>query len=108
MDKRFTALQPLITTDQNVTPALGISTDFRDNALVSTPSASAISSALYDSAIYDTDVYAVEGRTSADWTTVSGIGQCAALHFRASTNATGTITIQLNGFHIVYEPGEFY
>lgn len=108
VDKRFTAIQPLITTDQNVTPALGISTDFRDNAIVSTPSASAVSSALYDSAIYDTDVYAVEGRTSADWTTVSGIGQCAALHFRASTSATGSILIKLNGFHIVYEPGEFY
>ncbi len=108
VDKRFTALQPLITTDQNVTPALGISTDFRDNATVSTPSASSVSSALYDSAIYDTDVYAVEGRTSADWTTVSGIGQCAALHFRASTSSTGSVTIKLNGFHIVYEPGEFY
>ncbi len=108
VDKRFTAIQPLITTDQNVTPALGISTDFRDNASVSTPSASAVSSALYDSATYDTDVYAVEGRTSADWTTVAGIGQCAALHFRASTMASGDVTIRLNGFHIVYEPGEFY
>lgn len=108
VDKRFTALQPLITTDQNVTPALGISTDFRDNASVSTPSASSTSSALYDSAIYNTDVYAVEGRTSADWTTVAGIGQCAALHFRASTSASGAITIRLNGFHIVYEGGEFY
>ena len=108
IDKRFTALQPLITTDQNVTPALGISTDFRDNANVSTPSASSTASALYDSAIYDTDVYAVEGRTSADWTTVAGIGQCASLHFRASTSATGAVTIKLNGFHVVYEPGEFY
>lgn len=108
VDKRFTALQPLITTDQTVTPALGISTDFRDNASVSTPSASSVASALYDSAIYDTDVYAVEGRTSADWTTVAGIGQCAALHFRASTSATGSTTIRLNGFHITYEPGEYY
>ena len=108
IDKRFTALQPLITTDQSVTPALGISTDFRDNASVSTPSASSTASALYDSAIYDTDVYAVEGRTSADWTTVSGFGQSASLHFRASASASGGVTIKLNGFHIVYETGEFY
>ncbi len=108
IDKRFTALQPLITTDQNVTPALGISTDFRDNVSVSTPSASSVSSALYDSAIYDTDIYAVEGRTSADWTTVAGIGQCASTHFRASTSASGAVTIRLNGFHITFELGEFY
>lgn len=108
IDKRFTAIQPLITTDQEVTPSLGISTDFRDNASISTPSSSSTSSALYDSAIYDTDMYAVEGRTSADWTTVSGIGQTASLHFRAVTSAAGNITIRLNGFHITYEQGEFY
>jgi hypothetical protein len=108
INKRFTAIQPLITTDQDVTPAIGLSTDFRDNAVVSTPSAIATSSALYDSAIYDTDIYAVEGRTSADWTTVAGIGQCASLHFRAVTSVSSYITIKLNGFHVVYETGEFY
>ena len=107
-DKRFTALQPLITTDQTVTPAIGISTDYRDNAIVSTPSASSTASALYDSAIYDTDVYAVESRSSSDWTTISGVGQCAAIHFRATSSSASTIIIQLNGFNITFEPGEFY
>lgn len=106
--KRFVAIQPQITTDQDVTPALGISTDFRDNASVSTPSATSQASALYDSAIYDTDVYAVEGRTSADWTTVSGIGQCSSTHFRASTSSTSSVTIQFNGYNIIYEPGEIF
>lgn len=106
--KRFTAMQPLITTDQSVTPALGISTDYRDNATISTPSASSAASALYDAAIYNTDVYAVESRSSADWTTISGVGKCASTHFRASTNAAGAIVIQLNGFNYTYEQGEFY
>lgn len=106
--KRFTAIQPLITTDQTVTPAMGISTDFRDNATISTPSATSTSSAMYDSALYDTDVYAVEDRTSADWTTVSGIGQCASVHFRATTSASGSVVIRFNGYNITYERGEFY
>jgi hypothetical protein len=106
--KRFTAIQPLITTDQDVTPAIGLSTDFRDNAVVSTPSALATSSALYDSALYDTDVYAIEGRTSADWTTVAGFGQCGSVHFRSGTEVEGSTSIRLNGFHITYETGEFY
>lgn len=108
VSKRFTAVQPLITTDQTVVPQLGISTDFKDNATISTPSASTTASALYDSAIWDTDVYAVEGRSSADWTTAAGVGQCASLHFRQSTSATGAITVKFNGYNITYERGEFY
>ena len=106
--KRFVALQPLITTDQDITPSVGISTDFRDNASVSTPSSSTTNSALYDSAIWDTDVYAAEARSSSDWTSISGIGDCAAVHFRCSTNSTGSQTVKVNGFHIIYETGEFF
>lgn len=107
-DKRLTGLQPLITTDQTIVPQFGFSTDFKDNATISTPSAVSTNSALYDSAVWDTDVYAVEGRSSADWTTASGIGQCASLHFRQSTSSTGSITVQFNGFNVAYEVGEFY
>jgi hypothetical protein len=106
--KRFTAVQPNITTDQSLVPQFGLSTDFRDNAIISSPTAAIGNSALYDSAIWDTDGYAVEGRSSADWTTVQGIGQCASLHFRQSTSSTGNVTVQFNGFNVTYEVGEFY
>lgn len=106
--KRLVEMQPLITTDSDVVPSLGISTDYRDNATIGTPTAASTSSALYDSALYDTDLYASEGRASADWTTVSGLGQCASVHFRTSTSSTGQVIVQLNGFNIVYERGEFF
>jgi hypothetical protein len=105
--KQFGELQPLITTDSDVTPSLGVSTDYRDNATIGTPTAAVIASALYDGAIYDTDVYATEGRSSADWTTISGIGQCASVHFRTSTNSTGAVVVQINGFNITFQRGEF-
>lgn len=106
--KRFTAIQPLLTTSQNISPGIGISTDFKDNATVGTPTAAASGDSLYDSALYDTGTYAEEAATSADWQSVFGIGQCASLHFTQSTSSTSAVTAQLNGANITFEAGEFY
>lgn len=125
--KQWKMMQPLITTDSDSRPAVGISTDFKDNASLGTPSASATISALYDTAVYDTDVYAVEGRTVAEWTSISGLGQCASIHFRAQTGSavgvtvwgddwgddwstaiSGEVVMRLNGFNIIYEGGGFF
>jgi hypothetical protein len=125
--KQWKMLQPLITTDSDSRPAVGISTDFKDNASLGTPSSSTTASALYDTAIYDTDVYAVEGRTVADWTSISGLGQCASIHFRARTGSTtgvtvwgddwgedwsitisGDVVMRLNGFNVIHENGGFF
>ncbi len=103
--KNWTMLQPLLTADSDGRPALGMSTDFKDNAILGTPIVSSIPSAVYDTAIYDTDVYAIEDRTVADWTTISGIGQCASVHFRSSTNTTGDSVMRLNGFNVLMERG---
>lgn len=123
--KQWKMLQPLLTTDSSSRPAVGVSTDFRDNATLGTPTAGQSISAVYDTAIYNTDIYAVEGRTVADWTVVSGVGQCAAVHFRAQTGASaasvwgvsdwgqdpwsaslsGDVVMRLNGFNVVYERG---
>ncbi len=101
--KKWAALRALLTTDSNSRPSLGISTDFKDNAVLGTPSAGILASALYDSAIYDTDVYAIESRSITDWTSISGIGQAASVHFRASTMAAGEVQISVNGFDIIYQ-----
>lgn len=126
--KQWKLLQPLLTTDSDARPAIGISTDFRDNASLGTPTSSQTLSALYDTAIWDSDVYAIEGRTVADWTSVAGTGQCASIHFRARTgqetgvsiwgvsdwgvdqwsmSITGEITMRLNGFNVIHERGGF-
>lgn len=126
--KQYNAIQPLITTDSSSRPALGVSTDFRDNATLGTPVSAAITSALYDTAIYDTDTYPVESRNISDWTSIGGIGQNASIHFRArigtesglslwgisdwgedswSTTLSGEVVMKLNGFNIIYERGEF-
>lgn len=101
--KMWGMLQPLITTDSDTRPAVGISTDFKDNATLGTPTASVLEAALYDVALYDVDVYAIEGRTVADWTGISGVGQCAAIHFRAQTASETEVAMQLNGFNVTYQ-----
>jgi hypothetical protein len=122
--KQWKMLQPLLTTDSDARPSVGLSTDFKDNVVLGTPSAAAVSAALYETAAWDAAVYPVESRTIADWTTVSGIGQRASIHFRAQTGMTlaawgsgrwgsgqwasqpsGDVTMRLNGFHVLYEPG---
>ena len=126
--KQAKMIQPLLTTDSSVSPSIGISTDFRDNAVLGTPSSASTPAALYDSAVYDVDIYPVESRNVSDWTTVSGVGQALSVHFRARTgplynsavwgvsdwgsdawsaSTSGDVTMQLNGFNLIYEMGEF-
>jgi hypothetical protein len=126
--KQWKLLQPLLTTDSDSRPSVGISTDFKDNASLGTPSSSQTISALYDVAIYDVDVYAVENRTVSDWTSGAGVGQCAAIHFRARTgresgvsiwgvsdwgtdqwsySISGDVVMRLNGFNVIHENGGF-
>lgn len=124
--KQWKMLQSLVTTDSDSRPSVGLSTDFKDNATVGTPSAASTVSALYETAVWDTDVYAVENRTTADWTSVAGLGQCASIHFRAQTGPattpalwgeaqwgsdlwgtapSGDIVMRINGFNVLFERG---
>jgi hypothetical protein len=103
--KQWNMMQPILTTDTDGRPAVGISTDFKDNAELGTPTVSTLASAMYDEAIWDTDVYAIEGRTVSDWTTISGIGMCASIHFRSTTSTAGETVVRLNGFNVLYEQG---
>lgn len=121
--KQFKLLRAIMTTDSSIRPALGISTDFRDNAILNTPSAGETASVLFDQAIFDQDVFPVEGRTVSDWASVEGEGYCGSIHFRARTGASsvslwgisdwgsdpwsapisGDVELTLNGFDMLYE-----
>lgn len=103
--KQWKMIQPFVTTDQQSQLSIGLSTDFKDNATLGTPSTVSSNAALYDTAIYDTDTYAVESRTLTDWSSLSGVGVCASVHFRAIVDAAGDVTLRLNGFNVIYEKG---
>jgi hypothetical protein len=104
--KNFKMLRPLLTTDTDTRPSVGISTDFKDNVVIGTPTAATGISALFDVAIFDTDVFAPDVRSVGDWTTVTGTGYCAAVHFRfRSAPTTGQLITRWNGANILFEPG---
>lgn len=103
--KLFLMLQPLLTIASESRPAVGISTDFKDNASLGTPSAATVAGALYDSAVYDSAFYPAENQAVTDWTTVAGTGHCASVHFRASKNTSTDADIQINGFNAIYQRG---
>lgn len=126
--KDFKLIQPLLTTDSDVAPAIGLSTDFKDNAVLAVPASAHIGVALFDSAVFDVDVFPVESRNTADWAAAPGQGHCASVHFRARTGGEtnlslwgvakwgqsvwsgqipSDVVIRLNGFNLIHERGGF-
>jgi hypothetical protein len=128
--KRWTMIQPLVTTDSTfAVPSVGVSTDFKDNATLTTPAPANVPAARFDEAIWDQDVFPAESRAVADWLSISGIGQCASIHFRARTGSEDGVSFwgfdewgeavwsgdvsqdvveRVNGFNLVYERGAFF
>lgn len=106
--KRFTMLQPVLTSDGSVVPGTGINVDFGQNATISTPQAATGLGPLWDSAIWDTAVWPTENTNQADWITISGLGHCASVVTNVTTASSGSdsgVTLQLNAWNIMYERG---
>lgn len=103
--KQWKGVQPIISSGSTLQAAIGLSTDFKDNAALGTPGVAQTDQALYDSAIYDTDVYAAESVTVAEWESISGEGYCASIHFRAQKQSEGELIMAINGFNVIYEKG---
>ena len=130
MQKRWTMCRPLLTTDQQVTPGLAFNVDFQNNAPVTTPTTVAQPGALWDQAKWDQGLWASGIISSSNWTSVSGIGYCASIRMVVNVEGPGdtggalwgyalwgestwsqqdtaAITLQVNGFDLLYEKGGF-
>lgn len=106
--KKWNMIRPILTTDGQINPGVGLNIDFGQGAPITIPSAPASFAATWDNAIWDTSTWPNVGGTAANWTTVSGIGQCASILSQATSNKTGNangVTLQLNGWDIIAEPG---
>lgn len=126
--KRWTMIQPLITTDGAVVPSIGLDTDFRDGGALSFATTVPVSSSLWNQMIWNLDPWGQQENTLIDWLSVSGLGQNAAINLRVDIQgeqsaslwdvalfdeavfepeATNPITLQVNGFNLTLEQGEF-
>jgi hypothetical protein len=122
-------LQPLVTTDSDGRPSVGLSTDFKDNATLGTPGGIALAGARWDQSIWDQASFGTLEINTADWTVAPGLGRCASVHFRIVTGddpaesaqwgvgewgaaswgvaATNDVIVRVNAFNTTYETGSF-
>jgi hypothetical protein len=126
-EKRMTMIQPLLTTEGNISPTLGVDTDFgtstATNLLTITQSG-----ALWDVAIWDSSLWPTGATIYAKWLTVLAVGHCFAARINTSLPVTGVgtslfdtalfdiatfdgatngtaITLQVNAFNSILETG---
>ena len=103
--KRFTMAQSLVRTQGTSRPRVGVSVDFVETQVLSTPSAAFAAQALYGTAVYGVDVYGSTDVFAADWTSTPGLGRFASVKFQATANATAEVVMQVNGFVVLSEVG---
>jgi len=131
--KRWTAMQPLVIASRSNYPALGISVDFQSVASLSTVSVQTTETAgVWDSGTWDSSIWATDATQINDWTSPPALGKFGAVRFRAQTGlSTETSesaqwgisvwgdawsdddfssdeTMQINGFVLTYETGDYY
>ncbi len=128
INKRFTMCRPLLTTDQQVFPGIAFNVDFQDNAPINASSTVIPAGALWDVSLWDQALWSGGIITQSNWTSVSGLGYCASIRMVVDVGA-GTsasewgfamwgldpwgggaspdVTLQVNGFDLLYEKGAF-
>lgn len=110
--KRWTMIQPLITTGSSITPSVGLDTDFRNGAPLSpVPGTPSSDTSLWNVMIWNQDVWGQSENTLVNWLSISGLGQNAAINLRVDVTGTTTapppVSMKINGFNLTLESGEF-
>lgn len=110
LNKRFTLIRPVLTTDGIVTPGVGINVDYGSGGYVSAPTILGEEQAQWDSAIWDVDVWPSPNPTgtAGEWQTIGGMGYCVSVIVQVQTQATGFkqgVTLKWNSSDIMFEGG---
>lgn len=131
--KRFTMMQPLVTSSNNARPSLGISVDFIETSEMSTASVQgADGQTLWDTSRWDVDDWSGSISQINDWISIPAIGRFASVKFQAQTGVESSAsdgsywgidtwgdglwggtsfaadeTMRINGFVVLYETGGY-
>lgn len=107
--KRFTMIQPIITSDGLVSPAIALNVDFRDAAPSGVGLVSTTGTLLWDGFNWDEAFWPDDSTTSSAWKAVTSVGRCASVRVRIVANATSDnpILLQVNSFNVLMEEGGF-
>ncbi len=110
--KRYTALQPLITTTGNPIPSIGINVDFKDTDILSTEQPATSNLPLWNQVNWNEFDWPVLQATTDNWIGVDGMGHYVSVVTQVTTsetpgNPTATVILHLNGWNITAESGAF-
>lgn len=105
--KQWKMLQPLIRSDGAVQPAICLNVDFDDRLPTTAVGAANLSTIRLDGFNLDAVSFPQDAVLSKNWITVTDPpGYAAAVRMRVAANGTGQpITLQVNGFNLIYERG---
>jgi len=128
-EKRMTMIQPLLTTQGTITPALSVDTDFATSTAQNVINISA-AGVVWDGAIWDVSLWPSGATNFTQWLSVEAIGHAfaARMHFTLPANLTSAplsvfdtatfdsstfdgsangaaITLQVNAFNAILETG---
>lgn len=111
--KQFTQCRVLLSSDGQIQPGLGLNVDFASDATVGPTTFEQSSAELWDVALWDQGIWPFTNRIITDWTTVEGIGYCAAIRVQGSVEAETTaqqsdsLLLAVNGFDLLAIDGAF-
>ena len=86
--KRYTMLQPLITTTGTPIPSVGINVDFNDESILSTEEPYTTGSQNWDLISWDTFSWPGAPTTTDNWTSVNGLGHYVSIVTKITTQST--------------------
>lgn len=110
--KRYTALQPLITTTGVAIPSVGINVDFKDASVLSTEQPAGVVQPEWDQAIWDQFVWPQLASNTNNWIALAGTGYYVSIVTQVTTQPNRTdptqkVVLQLNGWNITAETGAY-
>jgi hypothetical protein len=110
--KRYSMLQPLITTTGTPIPSIGISTDFNETTTLSTPQPVSSSQSLWGSVQWGNFNWSDAPVTTNNWGASAGMGHYVSPMLLLTTypdvnDPTFSSVTQLNGWNILAESGAF-
>jgi hypothetical protein len=130
--KRWVQCQPLMTTDSQVIPGIAFNVDFQENAPLSVSDSVVTPGAEWDLSAWDQVVWPGEVTSQTNWLGATGIGHWMSIRCVVNIQSQGLpdaewgvdlwggglwysdsfsapeVTLQLNGFNIVYETGRAF
>jgi hypothetical protein len=107
--KQWTMIRSLILSDGRVAPGVEVNTDFQDRVPTYIPASENLSAIFWNEFEWDEANWPADRLVSQEWQAINAVGTCAAVRMRVVAESTSSepITLQVNGFDLIFQRGGF-